>query len=82
MLAVAVVLMVGAESLTLYTPLLLANAYNILVEDVGAGDGSADDRMGRINRIMVWVIIIQAAAVAASFVRSCIMGTAGERVVA
>jgi ATP-binding cassette subfamily B protein len=71
--------MIGAEALTLYTPLLLANAYNILVDDPADND-STDDRMSRINQIMIRVIIIQAVAVTGSFLRSCIMGTAGERV--
>jgi ABC-type multidrug transport system fused ATPase/permease subunit len=85
LLVVAVALMIFAEALTLYTPLLLANAYNILVEDPSTtadATSASDSRMSRINPIMIRVIIIQAIAVCASFLRSCIMGTAGERVVA
>lgn len=78
MLCLAVGLMIFAEALTLYNPLLLANAYNLLVNP----DLTTTERMSAINPVMAKVLSIQAVAVLASFVRSCIMGTAGERVVA
>mmetsp|Transcript_39631 Transcript_39631/g.81428 ORF Transcript_39631/g.81428 Transcript_39631/m.81428 type:complete len:263 (+) Transcript_39631:310-1098(+) len=43
---------------------------------------SAAERMSDINRVMILVIIIHSAGMVAGFLRSAIMGAAGERVVA
>lgn len=43
---------------------------------------SAAERMSDINRVMILVIIIHSAGMVAGFLRSVIMGAAGERVVA
>lgn len=78
MLMLAFVLMVGAEALTLYNPLLLARAYDVLVDPSVLPDA----KMERINRVMILVVVLHFASVAASFLRVSIMGAAGERVVA
>jgi ABC-type multidrug transport system fused ATPase/permease subunit len=79
MLCLALLLMIIAEALTLYNPLLLAKAYNVLVDP---SLSSSSERMSLINDIMIQVLVIQVVAVSASFIRSAIMGTAGERVAA
>lgn len=76
MLFVAFLLMIAAEALGLYTPLLLAQAYDILV------DPTDKSPMAGINSVMVKVLVLHFAGVLASFLRSAIMNAVGERVVA
>ncbi|GKY99873.1 hypothetical protein MPSEU_000941000 [Mayamaea pseudoterrestris] len=76
MLFVALILMVAAEALTLITPLLLAQAYNFLV------DPALTNTMAQINRVMGLVLILHFSGVVASFLRTSIMNAVGERVVA
>ena len=78
MLLVSVVLMITSEALGLYNPLLIADAYNDLV-DVNL---SPSERMSNINRIMMFALVIHFSSVVLGFLRSAIMGIAGERVVA
>jgi ABC-type multidrug transport system fused ATPase/permease subunit len=74
-LAVALILMVGAEATGLYNPLVIGKAYNYLV------DQSLDNPMKEINRVMITVLVIHFTGVAAAFVRTAMMGAAGERIV-
>lgn len=78
MLLVSVMLMISSEALGLYNPLLIADAYNDLVNV----DLSPSERMSNINRIMMLALIIHLSSVIMGFLRSAIMGIAGERVVA
>jgi ABC-type multidrug transport system fused ATPase/permease subunit len=78
MLVLAFLIMVGAEATGLYNPLLVANAYDDLVDPTL----SSADRLLEINRTMTRVLIIHTAGVLGGFVRSAMMQVAGERVVA
>lgn len=75
-LVFAIFLMVLAEATSLLNPLLLAQAYDILV------DPEETDPMPSINRIMVLVLIIHLVGVLLGFLRASLMGITGERVVA
>lgn len=78
MLLVALVLMIMAEGSGLLTPLLVARAYDALVN----ANLSAGERRSDINHTMVAVLAIHLAATAIGFGRTAIMGVAGERIVA
>ena len=77
-LSLAFLLMAGSEAAGLYNPILVADAYNFLV------DPSLDpnNRMKEISSTMGLVLIIHAAGVVGGFLRHAIMQAAGERVVA
>lgn len=80
-LSIAFALMILAEATNLYTPILLASAYDRLVEPDDENN-EEDNRMKDISRTMTIVLIVHAAGVAMGFVRVSLMGAAGERVVA
>lgn len=77
-LSIAVLFMICSEASGLITPLLVARAYDALV------DPTLDDadRMDEISRHMSHVVIVHASGMLCGFVRSSMMGVAGERVVA
>jgi len=77
-LSIALLFMVASEASGLITPLLLAQAYDALVNP------SLDDasRMSTIHRTMTLVLIVHVAGMISGFIRSSIMSVAGERVVA
>jgi len=77
-LAIALVFMVAGEASGLITPLLVARAYDSLVDP----DLPNEERMAEISRIMAIVLIVHAAGMLCSFIRSSIMAIAGERIVA
>lgn len=77
-LAVALFFMVIAEASGLVSPLIVAQAYDALVDT--ALDSS--ERMRAISRAMTLVILVHVGGMACSFVRSALMAVAGERVVA
>ena len=77
-LAVAVLLMVGAEGIGLLNPLVIARAYDALVEEGLA----KDERMSDIHKAMILVMVLHVSGVVAQFVRHAIMGAVGERLVA
>mmetsp|Transcript_39931 Transcript_39931/g.81516 ORF Transcript_39931/g.81516 Transcript_39931/m.81516 type:complete len:728 (-) Transcript_39931:293-2476(-) len=77
-LALALVLMIANEASGLYLPILIADAYDYLV-DPDLDDGT---KRSLISRTMIIVIAIHVAGMVAGFVRGAIMGAAGERVVA
>ena len=77
-LILSVFLMIAAEATALSNPLLLANAYNHLM-DLSL---TADDKMAAITGVMILVIVVHVVGMAAGYVRLAIMGAVGERVVA
>ena len=79
MLLLSFVLMIGSEATTMVTPLVVANAYDILV-DPSISDDSV--RMDGINHYMMLAIIITIVGIIAGFIRATIQGVIGERVVA
>jgi ABC-type multidrug transport system fused ATPase/permease subunit len=74
----AFALMVLSEGLSLYTPLLLGNAYNYVINPAVA----PADRMASINRTMIIVIILHLCGCVASWCKAFVLGATGERVVA
>lgn len=79
MLLVSFVLMVVSESANMVTPLVVANAYDILVDPAFEDDAQ---RMSEISYWMSIAVIITVAGIVAGFVRGTIQGVVGERVVA
>ncbi len=77
-LAFSVFLMVASECTYLYNPILIAEAYDNLVDFTL----SSTDRMSAINRTMILVVILHGAGMLTGFIRSALMGIVGERVVA
>jgi ATP-binding cassette subfamily B protein len=77
-LSFACFLMVGSEATSLITPLVVANAYNTLVDPTVA----QEEKMSSISWTMILVLIIHFAGVTTNFMQGCILGTVGERVVA
>jgi ATP-binding cassette subfamily B protein len=77
-LLVAFFIMVGAEATGLYNPILVASAYDYLINP----DLSQSDINTKINVVMIQVLVIHTAGVLGGFIRSSIMQAAGERVVA
>lgn len=75
-LGFACLLMIVAESAPLLNPLLLAEAYDTLV------DPDAVDRMKDISRTMITVLLVHSAGSFLGFIRQALMSVAGERVVA
>ena len=78
LLAVAVFLMIGSEATGLYNPILLADAYDYLVNPTL----DTASRQSEINQVMTSVLVIHTAGVLGAWLRSTIMAIAGERVVA
>mmetsp|Transcript_19261 Transcript_19261/g.41926 ORF Transcript_19261/g.41926 Transcript_19261/m.41926 type:complete len:704 (-) Transcript_19261:548-2659(-) len=77
-LSIALLFMVASEASGLITPLLVAQAYDALVDPSLDDDG----RMSIINRAMTLVLVVHVAGMISGFIRSSIMSVAGERVVA
>jgi ABC-type multidrug transport system fused ATPase/permease subunit len=78
MLVVAMVLMFVSETTSLVLPLIMANAYDVLVDE----SLNSGQRMSEINRYMVLTLIIYAAGLVAQYFRAAILGVIGERMVA
>lgn len=78
MIVVAFGFMVLGEASSLITPLILARAYNALVNF----HLNRNEIKHRINHTMILVLVVHFSGVLCSFCRSAIMQTAGERVVA
>jgi len=78
MLLVAVVLMVGAEAVNLVVPLILAKAYDALVNF----ELTEEERMSEINDRMVIVVVVFLVAMVAGWLRGAILAVIGERMVA
>jgi ABC-type multidrug transport system fused ATPase/permease subunit len=83
MLVVAVVLMTASEATSLWIPIIIAQAYNALVDPTMEQEGRTDGgRLGTINRVMILTLVCHTIGVVCSFLRSSIMSVAGERIVA
>ncbi|KAL3930516.1 MAG: hypothetical protein SGBAC_011734, partial [Bacillariaceae sp.] len=78
MLIFSGILMVGAEAVNLITPLIVADAYDTLVNPAI----NNEERMTEINRVMTIAIIVTVAGILGGFIRATIQGVIGERVVA
>jgi ATP-binding cassette subfamily B protein len=78
MLVLSFCLMIGSEATNMITPLVVANAYDILV-DPSVPD---DERMPQINHWMVIAIVVTLAGILTGFLRVTIQGVIGERIVA
>ncbi|KAL7540659.1 hypothetical protein ACHAXR_010683 [Thalassiosira sp. AJA248-18] len=79
MLVLSFVFMIGSEATNMLTPLVVANAYDLLVDPTIADD---DERMSEINYYMLIAVIITIVGIIAGFFRATIQGVIGERVVA
>lgn len=79
MLIVSTVFMVGSEATGMVSPLIIANAYDALVDPNIADDG---ERMDDINHYMTLAIIITLVGLILGFLRATIQGAIGERMVA
>ena len=77
-LILAVLLMVGAEGIQLVNPIVIARAYDALVEE----DLTEDERKSEINKTMLLVLILHMSGVVSGFFRQAILGSVGERLVA
>jgi ABC-type multidrug transport system fused ATPase/permease subunit len=77
-LLVALMFMIIAEGLGLIIPLLIAKAYDALV-DVTL---TTSQRMSDINKFMIYALIIHFVSLMAQYLRAAIMGAAGVRIVA
>lgn len=79
MLIISTILMIASEGTNLITPLIVAQAFNLLVD----ADLKDDDlRMSEISNRMVFAIFITLIGTIGTFIRSSIQGIIGERVVA
>jgi ABC-type multidrug transport system fused ATPase/permease subunit len=78
MLVIGLFIMVTVEASGLFIPILTAQAYDDLVDTTL----TPDERMSNINWTMGLVLAIHMGGVVLSFLRTAIMGIAGERVVA
>ncbi|KAL7521757.1 hypothetical protein ACHAWX_006438 [Stephanocyclus meneghinianus] len=79
MQVVSFILMIGSEAANLITPLIVANAYDVLVNPTISND---EERMSDISYYMILAIIIAIAGIIAGFLCVTIQGFVGERVVA
>jgi len=78
MLIVAVILMLVAESTGILNPVVLADAYDYLIDPSLSTSKKTKD----INRVFMVVLILHFSGVAAYFLRASIMSVASERIVA
>jgi ABC-type multidrug transport system fused ATPase/permease subunit len=82
MLVLAMVLMVMSESATLILPIIIANAYDALVNAADPDEDSPSDTMADINRYMGLALALYAASMVCKFFQVSIQGVIGERMVA
>ena len=78
-LVLALIVMVASEAITLISPIIIARAYDALVDPSLT---SEDDRLDEINQAMLLVIILHISGSVAAFIRHALMGVVGERLVA
>jgi ATP-binding cassette subfamily B protein len=70
--------MIGAEAMGLVNPMILAQAYDTLVDPTIP----QEEKMPDISSTMILVLILHISGVVGQFLRGSIMGAVGERVVA
>jgi hypothetical protein len=80
MIIVSFNLVFGSEAANLLTPLIVANAYNVLVEPSTSED--EERKMFSINHYMILAIIVTIAGIISDFFWVTIQSVVGERVVA
>jgi ABC-type multidrug transport system fused ATPase/permease subunit len=78
MIALSLFIQIGEETTGLITPLILAWAYDTLVDP----DLSDEERLSEINRFMVLIMIVSGVGIVMGFTRGTLLGLAGERIVA
>ena len=78
MLLVGLLLLLAAESSTQVIPLIVAKAYDSMIDF----DLDSSEKMSDINYYMLISIIIFVAGIFAGFLRECIFAVAAERMVA
>jgi ATP-binding cassette subfamily B protein len=78
MLVLAFIMMIGSEATSLVVPLILANAYDTLVDE----DILDDEKMVDINYYMARALIVFFGGILAGLARASILGVIGERMVA
>lgn len=66
MIFVSFLLVVGSEAANLLTPLIVANAYDVLVDPTITDE---EERMSQINYYMVIAIVVTVAGIIAGFLR-------------
>lgn len=76
-LGFAVLLMIASEVMFILPPLLLADAYDAVVNPTL----EKSDMRAEVKKVMILVFALHVGGMALSFVRGSIMGMAGERVV-
>jgi len=77
-LGFSIILMIGTEVIGLLPPLLFADAYDAVV----AYDLQNSEKRHVITDVMIKVFILHVAGFFFGFIRGCVMGAAGERIVA
>jgi len=78
MLVFSILLMMAAESTALIIPIIIASAYDALIDE----DLSNSDRLSEINSKMTIALSVYAAGIVAGFFRAAFLGIIGERMVA
>ena len=78
MLFLSFIFTIATEATNLITPLIVANAFDALINP----DLTDDERMDKINYWMLWAVIITILGILASFLSEMMQGVIGERIVA
>jgi len=79
MLIISFVFVLGSEAANMVTPLIVANAYDALINPTISDNAQ---RMSEINHWMMIAVIVTIVGILAGFLRATIQGVIGERVVA
>jgi len=77
-MALALIMMVASETAFIIPPLLLADAYDAVVNPTLA----KEDMRAEVEEAMILIFILQVVGMFLAFIQGCIMGVTGERVVA
>lgn len=80
MVILSFILMVGAEAANLVIPLIVADAYDVLIDP--ALEDDSGERMSEISRLMAISLGVYVAGIFAGFLRTLFLGIIGERMVA
>jgi ATP-binding cassette subfamily B protein len=79
MLIISFIFVLGSEAANMVTPLIVANAYDALINPTIPDNAQ---RMSEINHWMMIAVIVTIVGILAGFLRATIQGVIGERVVA
>ena len=80
MLFLGILLMLGAEATTQIIPLIVAKAYNTMIDN--QNQSSSEDTMSQVDHYMLLSIVIFLVGTFANFIRGGIFAVVGERMVA